>query len=121
MGRPIVKIDIGCADRPATLRFYQELFEWGAETGPYTAELDFRATSPPPLAGSITSLGHEPHQYVMFYVDVDDIPAYLARAEALGGKRHLGPIDLPTGGRFAWLHDPGGNLVGLFEAAQTAG
>jgi predicted enzyme related to lactoylglutathione lyase len=115
MGRPIVKIDIGCADRPATLRFYQELFGWGAETGPHTVELDLGVAAPPALSASITSLGHEPHQYVMFYVDVDDIPACLDRAETLGGKRHLGPIDLPQGGRFAWLSDPGGNLVGLVD------
>jgi predicted enzyme related to lactoylglutathione lyase len=80
MGRPIVKIDIGCADRPATLRFYQELFGWGAEPGPYSVELDRGVASPPALSASITSLGHEPHQYVMFYVDVDDIPACLDRA-----------------------------------------
>ena len=66
------------------------------------------------IDGHITALGHEPHNYVTVYVQVDDIPAYLAKAAGLGGKKIVGPIDIPTG-RFAWMSDPEGTLIGLFK------
>ena len=66
------------------------------------------------IDGHITALGHEPHNYVTVYVQVDDIPAYLAKAVGLGGKKIVGPIDIPTGS-FAWMSDPEGTLIGLFK------
>lgn len=61
------------------------------------------------IPGHITSLGHEPHNYVQ----VDDLPAYLTRAEALGGKTLVPPVVAPGRGQFAWLADPDGNILGL--------
>jgi predicted enzyme related to lactoylglutathione lyase len=37
--------------------------------------------------GTSLRIGHEPFNYVTVYVEVDDIPAYLAKAEQLGGKK----------------------------------
>jgi uncharacterized protein len=50
----------------------------------------------------------------MFYVEVDDISAYLKRAESLGGKTIVPPVPIPTG-TFAWFADPDGNNVGLLQ------
>jgi predicted enzyme related to lactoylglutathione lyase len=66
------------------------------------------------IAGHITALGHEPHNFVTVYVEVDDIPAYLAKAEQLGGKKIVGPIEIPTGS-FAWMADVEGTVIGLFK------
>jgi predicted enzyme related to lactoylglutathione lyase len=67
------------------------------------------------INGHITALGHEPHRYVTFYVAVDDVQAFLANAEALGGgKTRVPPVDIPTG-TFAWFTDPDGNTVGLWK------
>lgn len=65
------------------------------------------------IQGHITSLGHEPHQYVTFYVQVEDIVDCLARIEKAGGKKLVGPVPLPPNKQFAWFSDPGGNMVGL--------
>ena len=47
---------------------------------------------------------------------VDDLAAYLDRAEQLGGKRLSEPVDLPDGyGRIAMFTDPDGNPVGLWS------
>ena len=62
------------------------------------------------------TLGHEPHRYTIFYVQVDDVQAYLDKAKTLGGKMLVPPVDIPTG-RFAWMQDPEGNTVGLFKPA----
>jgi predicted enzyme related to lactoylglutathione lyase len=47
-------------------------------------------------------------------VQVDDIVAYLAKAQTLGGKKLAGPIEIPSG-TFAWMSDPEGNLIGMFK------
>ncbi len=49
------------------------------------------------INGHITSLGHEPHNYITFYVQVDDLQVYLDKAIALGGKMLVPPIEIPTG------------------------
>lgn len=66
------------------------------------------------VAGHITALGHEPHHYTIFYVDVEDVAAALKKAESLGGKTLVPPVDIPTG-TFAWLQNPEGNTVGLWK------
>ena len=67
------------------------------------------------IPGHITSLGHEPHHYVTFYVQVDDLPAYLTKAESLGGKTLVPPVEVPGRGHFAWLADPDGSIIGLWK------
>jgi predicted enzyme related to lactoylglutathione lyase len=52
-------------------------------------------------------------------VEVDDLQATLARAEALGGKTVVPVVELP-GMAFAMLGDPDGLLVGLMRAGATA-
>src|SRR5436309_295654 len=112
MGRPVVHFEIGCRDKEQTGQFYASLFDWTLnESGP-AAMID--TGTPAGIPGHITALGHEPYQYVLVYVEVDDIPTTLDRAEQLGGKRIVGPIELPTGA-FAWFSDPGGNTIGLWK------
>jgi hypothetical protein len=67
------------------------------------------------IQGNITALGHEPHNYVTFYGQVDVLQAYLDRAARLGGKTLVPPTEVPGMGRFARLADPGGTIVGLWR------
>ena len=57
----------------------------------------------PASIGHITSLGHEPHNYVTVYVEVDDVQAYLDKAVALGGKAILPVITDSARGVFLVL------------------
>jgi predicted enzyme related to lactoylglutathione lyase len=69
------------------------------------------------IQGHITALGHEPHNYVTSYVEVEDLQAYLSKANTLGGKTVVPPVEIPTG-TLAWLSDPDGNIVGLWKPKQ---
>jgi predicted enzyme related to lactoylglutathione lyase len=110
MGQPVVHFEIGCRDKAKTEGFFRELFGWSiTEAGP-ASMID---TGGAGINGHISSLGHEPHHYTTFYVQVDDIPAYLAKAETLGGKTIVPPVSIPTG-TFAWFADPDGNTIGLW-------
>jgi predicted enzyme related to lactoylglutathione lyase len=76
MGQPVVHFEIGCRDSAKTQKFYASLFDWKfVQSGPAA----MIAPNPPGIGGHITSLGHEPHNYVTFYVQVDDLQAYLDR------------------------------------------
>jgi uncharacterized protein len=111
MAQPVVHFEIGCRDRAKTERFFGDLFGWQMQTNGPASMIDAAEGGIP---GHITELGHEPHHYTMFYVEVDDVQAYLNKVAALGGKTVVPPIEIPTG-TFAWFSDPDGNTVGLLK------
>ncbi len=112
MGRPVVHFEIGCRDLQNTGEFYTALFDWTMEPmGPASV---VSTGSKEGIGGHITALGHEPHHYTIFYVEVDDIHGCLKKAEFLGGRVLVPPIPIPTG-MFAWFQDPEGNTVGLTQ------
>jgi len=112
MSHPVVHFEIGCRDQVKTVAFFSELFGWKMQAAGPATMIDTGAGGG--ITGHITSLGHEPHQYTTFYVQVDDVQAFLNKAEALGGKTLLPPVEIPTG-TFAWFADPGGNTIGLWK------
>src|SRR5947209_6683934 len=115
MGQPVVHFEIGCRDKGKTKAFFSSLFDWTiTEMGPASM---IATGSSMGIQGHITALGHEPHDYTIFYVSVDDLQAYLTKAESLGGKTLVPPVALPTGS-FAWLADPEGNTVGLWQPKE---
>jgi uncharacterized protein len=109
----IVRFEIGCDDTDKTRAFYGSLFDWKISDVAGGLAID---TGGEP-SGGMTSLGHEPRHYTLFYVQVEDIGAALAKAQTLGGKKLVGPIALPQGS-FAWFADPEGNTVGLWQPKE---
>jgi uncharacterized protein len=112
MGRPVVHFEIGCRDSARTQAFFTQLFDWKIQAAGPAAMIDTGGQAG--INGHITSLGHEPHHYLTFYVQVDDIPPYLAKVQTLGGKTLVPPVEIPTG-TFAWFADPDGNAIGLWK------
>jgi uncharacterized protein len=113
MANRVVHFEIGCRDRAATAAFYSGMFGWTVDDafqiGPETAG----------LTGHITALGHEPHTYTIFYVEVGDVADAVAKAQQLGGKLLVGPIQIPAC-IFAWVQDTGGNTLGLVKRIPQA-
>jgi len=113
MGNPVVYFEIGCRDRPSCTAFYAGLFDWSVQRDAHSDRVSTGVERG--IDGHIASLGHEPHNYTIFYVAVDDLDAAITRAEQLGGSRLVGPVSI-SDGRFAWIADPEGNTVGLLQA-----
>src|SRR4051812_33222742 len=89
MANPVVHFEIGCRDKAASRDFYERMFEWQiTDAGPAA----MIAPGPGGIGGHMTQLGHEPFHYTTFYVQVDDVQAYLDKAAALGGKTLVPPI-----------------------------
>jgi hypothetical protein len=104
MPNPIVHFEIGCRDLARTQQIYSELFDWKIQSAGIAAMI-----SQAGIDGHITALGHEPFNYTIFYVEVADVAAHIAKA--------VGPLTIPTG-TFAWIADPEGNTIGLWKSAQ---
>ena len=113
MGHPVVHFEIGCKDKEKTIQFYKDLFDWEIETCDTACMVNTGSESG--IAGHITALGHEPHNYVNIYVQVPSLEATVERVESLGGKTIIPPTDVPGMGRFSWISDVEGTTIGLWE------
>lgn len=110
-GNPVIHFEVGCQDLEKTTAFYTSLFGWSPTSIPMGTLLQTNSTKG--IQGHLTSLGHEPHQYVTFYIEVEDINGQLEKIVAAGGQKMIGPYPLPDGRQFAWFKDLEGNMVGL--------
>jgi hypothetical protein len=101
-------------DPAAAQAFYAKLFGWRFDTmdmgqGPYHVikvgddAIGGIMATPPDAKGMPATWGS--------YVTVADCDATAAQCRALGGKVCLGPMDIPTVGRFAMLQDPQGATI----------
>jgi predicted enzyme related to lactoylglutathione lyase len=113
VGSAVVHFEIGCRNSEQTARFYTTLFDWKAS--PYGPAQMIDTQSEAGIRGHITTLGHEPHNYVLLYAQVDDLQSYLDKAEKLGAKTLITPTEVPGMGHFAWLKDPEGTIFGLWK------
>jgi predicted enzyme related to lactoylglutathione lyase len=109
---PVIHFEIGCHDAEKTRTFFKELFEWeisSPETG-----MMINSEGAKSIGGHIVQLPEWP-PYVTVYVEVDDLEAYLKKADELGGKTLVPPVTIPGQGSFAWLAAPEGNIIGIWK------
>jgi predicted enzyme related to lactoylglutathione lyase len=109
MPNPVVHFEIGCRDTARTQQLYRDLFDWEIDPADTAGTISGAG-----LGGHIASLGHEPFNYTMFYVEVDDVAAHVAKAEGLGCTVVVEPKTFPRG-TLAWISDPDGNTIGLWK------
>ena len=73
---PVVHFEIGCRELARTRDFYTKLFDW--EFNDFFQVTEKTAG----LGGHLTRLGHEPHNYTIFYVQVPDVAESIAKASS---------------------------------------
>ena len=117
MGAPVAYFEIVSPNAGALRRFYGDLFGWQTvDIGDPTYTMVDTGGGENAIGGGIG----EPQRPTdpggtKIYVRVDDLQAYLDRAEKLGGRTVVPPTPLPGDfGSFAVLADPDGQLVGLW-------
>ncbi len=76
-----------------------------------------------PVAGLSDQQPHEQGQPARWnvYLAVDDVDAAAARTAAAGGSVVSGPFDIPESGRMAFVQDPVGAVVGLWQGGDHLG
>lgn len=112
MGSPVVHFEINSQNPAGLYDFYRELFDWQIQVDP---EIGYGMVD---TKGSGINGGIGPSRgpnQVTFYIEVDDLPAVIARVEAAGGKIVV-PITETGTVSFAQFADPDGNVIGLVES-----
>jgi uncharacterized protein len=122
MGRPVVHFEVIGKDGKKLQDYYSDLFGWEIQSdnplnyGIVSREGNTNADG----AGIGGGVGQAPDGYdghLTFYVEVPDVEATLANAESLGGKRIMGPDEVPGMGLvLGHFTDPEGHLVGVIQS-----
>jgi hypothetical protein len=117
MGQPVAFFEVISPNAERAQKFYAELFGWQVSADPAMGgyALVDTGAGEGAVGGGIGSPSDPQDAGVKIYMRVDDLDRYLDRAEQLGGRRLVPPMDLPGDfGRIAIFADPDGNPVGLW-------
>jgi hypothetical protein len=116
MAQPVVHFEIAGKNGEKSRAFYGKLFGW---TFDVMKEADYGLVAPGSpgnsIGGGVGSTPPGTPPYLTFYVMVDDLEAYLKKAESMGAKTILLPTPIPNFGASAMFADPDGLVVGLFR------
>ena len=116
MAQPVVHFEIAGKNGEKSREFYGKLFGWNFEV---MKEVDYGLVAPAvpgtSIGGGVGATPPGAPPYLTFYVQVDDLAAYLKKAEAMGASTLVPPTPIPNVGAFAMLSDPDGLTVGLFR------
>jgi uncharacterized protein len=119
MAKPIVGwFEVTGKDGPALQRFYSQLFDWDVSDAGDGSSYGLVDAGARGIGGGIGASQDGGPGAVTFYVEVDDLDGYLAKAEKLGGTTLVAPTEIPNFGlTFAFFSDPEGHMVGLSKGA----
>lgn len=120
-------IDLSTTDLDGAKVFYTALFGWEAEDVPTDRGVPYtmfrkegRAVAGGgPMQSGMAEQGVPPMWNS--YVNVDGVDDTLARVEAAGGAVLVPAMDVMTAGRMAFVADPGGAAIGLWEPGDHKG
>jgi uncharacterized protein len=122
MGQPVVHFEIIGKDGKKLIDYYSELFGWEIDAsnpmGYGVVQREGNLSAEGVGIGGGVAGGPEGYEgHVMFYVEVPDVEAALAKAEEMGGSRIMGPDEVPgmdlVLGHFK---DPEGHLIGVIQS-----
>lgn len=129
---PVIHFEIMTRDADALSKFYRDAFEWTIDTTAYpgggaanqgSSAPKYNVARPtneevPEGYGINGGIGEAPQGYdghVTFYIRVDDVEEALKKVESLGGKRMMGPEQVPNGPVIGLFVDPQGHTVGVVD------
>jgi len=121
MANPVVHFEILGKDAERLRNFYRDAFGWKIAPPMVPSDYALVERADAGQAGSIGGgIGKAQDDYaghVTFYIYVDDIEASLATLAKLGGKKLMGPDEVPGGPTIALFADPEGHVIGLVHDA----
>jgi predicted enzyme related to lactoylglutathione lyase len=110
---PVVHFEILGKDVKGLQDFYAKVFDWKIDTSnaAYGMVEAVAGGIPGGVGGTDLMVGH-----LTFYVEVDDVDAYLKKAESLGGRVMMPKTSIPGSVTYGLIADPEGHLIGVMEA-----
>ena len=111
---PVDWFELSCAEPEKAWDFYRELFGWDVQGDPGGQFAHGQVDTGGGIHGGIGgSPDGQPH--AAMYASVDDLQKYLERAESLGGKTVMQPMQVDEHTHIAVLVDPQGTTFGLYS------
>jgi predicted enzyme related to lactoylglutathione lyase len=120
MARPVVHFEFWSQDPAKVSTFYEKTFGWKFQEVP---GMDYRVVD----TGAGTGINGgimKPRQgpwlgNLSFYIDVDDVAAYVKKICDVGGKILVENQEVPGVGTFALFSDPDGRVLGVWKKNLT--
>ena len=116
-------IDLGTADVAGAKAFYGDLFGWTHEDLPTDMGTPYTMFSKNGKA--VAGAGPLPQEgmpsFWNSYVNVNSVDDVVAKVEASGGSVMMPAMDVMSSGRMAFVSDPTGAAIGLWEAKDHKG
>ena len=117
MTNKIWHVELATLDKPASAKFYSDLFDWPMET---FQPMDYTMTAFPEGDTTLAFSPVNEEQGVMpgsvlVYVDVADVDATVARAKDLGATIFMDKMEIPDVGWMTLIGDPGGNRIAAMQ------
>jgi len=127
MSGRVVHFEIPYDDGERAQAFYREAFGWQLQSMPgmgYTLVTtgptgDQGATEPGYINGGMMGRSDSPSASPILVVDVPSIDSALATIGSLGGETLRGKEAVGDMGFAAYVRDPEGNVIGLWETAAA--
>jgi predicted enzyme related to lactoylglutathione lyase len=119
MAAPVTHFEINARDGKRANEFYSSLFGWNVQSMP---EMNYGMVDTGVkmgINGGIGQVDQGTPPSVIFYVQVEDVQAYLDKAVSLGGKVVVPLKEIPGMVTYAMFADFDGNVVGLIKGPQS--
>lgn len=115
MASPVVHFEILGKDGSKLQQFYGNLFDWKINADNPMKYGLVEGAGANSIGGGIGTGQEGASGMVTVYIQVQDLQAYLKKAETLGGKTVVPPTEIPGCVTFAMFQDPEGNTIGLVK------
>lgn len=121
---PVVHFEIPAGDVERAKKFYSDIFGWkmhqlGSDFGGYvtvqTSEVDEKNMLKEPGRINGGMMKREAIKSPVIVIAVDDCDATVEKVKASGGKLVGEILDIPTIGRYAYVEDCEGNVIGVIK------
>lgn len=116
MPNKVVHFEVVGKDGKKLQEFFSGLFGWKIDAN-NPMSYGIVDTGDGGIGGGIAA-SQDGASMVTFYVEVDDLQAYLTKAEGMGGKTVMPPMAVPGGPEIAVFADPEGHAIGLVKAGS---
>ena len=116
MPNPVVHWEIQTKNAKNTQKFLADLFGWHVDAN-NPMDYGIVDTHDKGINGGIAEA--QGPQQVVLYIEVDDLQAYLDKAESLGGKTVVPITEVPGVVTFAMFSDTEGNTIGLVKGEDA--
>ena len=120
MGNNFCHVELNTTDVGLAEGFYKQLFDWKIAKYPGMEYLGINTGSKESGGGIQTKQMPDAPTSWLPYVEVKDVKATIAQAQALGAQIIVPFMEIPDNGAIGIFIDPTGAGLGLYEPAKKA-